>query len=264
MAKTVENTAFEREVILSVRDLTVGFGSQIVLENLNLDVYRGEILGFVGASGTGKSVLMRTILRLLPKRKGTIKILGNDYADVSDTERMSLDMQLGVLFQQGALFSSLTVRENIQLPMREYLDLPKAMMDDLARLKVDLVGLAPDAIDKYPSELSGGMIKRAALARALSLDPDLVFLDEPTSGLDPIGAGEFDDLIAKLRDTLGLTVFMVTHDLDSLLTVCDRIAVLGKKRILVSGTVNDMLAFDDPWVQSYFHGKRARSIVQTP
>lgn len=264
MNLTAENTAPKREIILSVRDLTVGFGSQTVLENLNLDVYRGEILGFVGASGTGKSVLMRTILRLLPKRKGSIEILGTDYADVNEAERMSLDMQLGVLFQQGALFSSLTVRENIQLPMREYLDLPKAMMDDLARLKVDLVGLAPDAIDKYPSELSGGMIKRAALARALSLDPDLVFLDEPTSGLDPIGAGEFDDLIAKLRDTLGLTVFMVTHDLDSLLTVCDRIAVLGKKRILVSGTVNDMLAFDDPWVQSYFHGKRARSIVQIP
>ena len=231
---------------------------------MNLDVYRGEILGFVGASGTGKSVLMRTVLRLLPKRKGTIKILGQDYADVTEAERMSLDMQLGVLFQQGALFSSLTVRENIQLPMREYLDLPKAMMDDLARLKIDLVGLAPDAIDKYPSELSGGMIKRAALARALSLDPDLVFLDEPTSGLDPIGAGEFDDLIAKLRDTLGLTVFMVTHDLDSLLSVCDRIAVLGKKHILVTGTVEDMLAYDDPWVQSYFHGKRARSIVQVP
>ena len=254
--------ASDRDVVLSVRDLTVGFGSQIVLENLDLNVYRGEILGFVGASGTGKSVLMRTVLRLLPKRKGTIKILGKDFADVTDAERMSLDMRLGVLFQQGALFSSLTVRENIQLPMREYLDLPKAMMDDLARLKVELVGLAPDAIDKYPSELSGGMIKRAALARALSLDPDLVFLDEPTSGLDPIGAGEFDDLIAKLRDTLGLTVFMVTHDLDSLLSVCDRIAVLGKKRVLVAGTVNDMLAYNDPWVQSYFHGKRARSIVQ--
>ena len=264
LTETNAGDASEREVVLSVRDLTVGFGNQIVLENLNLDVYRGEILGFVGASGTGKSVLMRTVLRLLPKRKGTIKILGQDYADVTEAERMSLDMQLGVLFQQGALFSSLTVRENIQLPMREYLDLPKAMMDDLARLKVDLVGLAPDAIDKYPSELSGGMIKRAALARALSLDPDLVFLDEPTSGLDPIGAGEFDDLIAKLRDTLGLTVFMVTHDLDSLLSVCDRIAVLGKKHILVTGTVEDMLAFDDPWVQSYFHGKRARSIVQVP
>ena len=174
---------------------------------------------------------------------------------------MALDMRLGVLFQQGALFSSLTVKENIQVPMREYLDLPKSLMDELAHLKIKLVGLAADAADKYPSELSGGMIKRAALARALALDPDLVFLDEPTSGLDPIGAAEFDDLIARLRDTLGLTVYMVTHDLDSLFSVCDRIAVLGKKRVMVEGTIDDMLAYDDPWVQSYFKGKRARSIV---
>jgi phospholipid/cholesterol/gamma-HCH transport system ATP-binding protein len=264
MLQNRQSPKLKPDVILSVRDLTVGFGSQIVLENLDLDVYRGEILGFVGASGTGKSVLMRTILRLLPKRKGTITILGEDFAIAGDVARMSLDMQMGVLFQQGALFSSLTVGENIQLPMREYLDLPKAMMQDLARLKVELVGLQPDAIDKYPSELSGGMIKRAALARALSLDPDLLFLDEPTSGLDPIGAGEFDDLIAKLRDTMGLTVFMVTHDLDSLLSVCDRIAVLGKKRVLVNGSLDTLLAFDDPWVQSYFHGKRARSIVSAP
>jgi phospholipid/cholesterol/gamma-HCH transport system ATP-binding protein len=165
-----------------------------------------------------------------------------------------------VLFQHGALFSALTVRENIQVPMREYLDLPQSLMDELAELKIAMVGLAPDAADKYPSELSGGMIKRAALARALALDPDLVFLDEPTSGLDPIGAAEFDELIAQLRDTLGLTVYMVTHDLDSLFSVCDRIAVLGQKRVLVEGTIEDMLSFDDPWVQSYFKGKRARLI----
>ena len=254
----------ERDVILSVKDLTVGFGSKIVLDNLNLDIYRGEILGFVGASGTGKSVLMRTVLRLLPRRAGTISILGADYDAISEAERMALDMRLGVLFQHGALFSALTVRENIQLPMREYLDLPKSLMDELAELKIALVGLAPDAADKYPSELSGGMIKRAALARALALDPDLVFLDEPTSGLDPIGAAEFDELIARLRDTLGLTVYMVTHDLDSLFSVCDRIAVLGQKRVLVEGTIEDMLAFDDPWVSSYFKGKRARSIVRQP
>ena len=254
----------EREVILSVKDLTVGFGSKIVLDNLNLDIYRGEILGFVGASGTGKSVLMRTVLRLLPRRAGVISILGADYDAISEAERVGLDMRLGVLFQHGALFSALTVRENIQLPMREYLDLPKALMDELAELKISLVGLAPDAADKYPSELSGGMIKRAALARALALDPDLVFLDEPTSGLDPIGAAEFDELIARLRDTLGLTVYMVTHDLDSLFSVCDRIAVLGQKRVLVEGTIEDMLEFDDPWVQSYFKGKRARSIVRQP
>jgi phospholipid/cholesterol/gamma-HCH transport system ATP-binding protein len=247
--------------ILSVRDLTVGFGTKTVLENLDLDIYRGEILGFVGASGTGKSVLMRTVLRLLPHRSGTIEILGVDYEKADNRQRMALDMQLGVLFQQGALFSSLTVKENIQLPMREYLDLPQSLMDELAYLKIELVGLAADAADKYPSELSGGMIKRAALARALALDPALVFLDEPTSGLDPIGAAEFDMLIAKLRDTLGLTVYMVTHDLDSLFSVCDRIAVLGQKRVLVEGTLDDMLACDDAWVQSYFRGKRARSIV---
>ncbi len=250
----------EREIILSVQDLTVGFGDKIVLDKLNLDIYRGEILGFVGASGAGKSVLMRTVLRLLPRRSGKIEILGADYDAVDDAQRMTLDTRLGVLFQHGALFSALTVKENIQLPMREYLDLPQWLMDELAYLKIDLVGLKPDAADKYPSELSGGMIKRAALARALALDPDLVFLDEPTSGLDPIGAAEFDDLIAQLRDTLGLTVYMVTHDLDSLFSVCDRIAVLGQKKVLVEGTLDDMLAFDDAWVQSYFRGKRARSI----
>ena len=246
----------------SGKDLTVGFGSKIVLDNLNLDIYRGEILGFVGASGAGKSVLMRTVLRLLPRRAGSIGIFGKDFDKASEAERLALDMKLGVLFQHGALFSSLTVKENIQVPMREYLDLPQAMMDELARLKIELVGLAPEAADKFPSELSGGMIKRAALARALALDPALVFLDEPTSGLDPIGAAEFDELIAKLRDTLGLTVYMVTHDLDSLFSVCDRIAVLGQKKVLVEGTIEDMLAFDDPWVQSYFRGKRARSIVR--
>lgn len=249
-----------RESVLSVRGLTVGFGDKLVLDHLDLDVYRGEILGFVGASGAGKSVLMRTVLRLLPKREGTIHILGSDYDAVDETKRMELDTRLGVLFQHGALFSSLTVKENIQLPMREYLDLPQKLMDELAYLKIDMVGLDADAGNKYPSELSGGMIKRAALGRALALDPDLVFLDEPTSGLDPIGAAEFDNLIARLRDTLGLTVYMVTHDLDSLFSVCDRIAVLGKKRVLVEGSLEDMFAFDDPWVQSYFRGKRARSV----
>lgn len=252
----------DTDIILSVKDLTVGFGSNIVLDKLNLDIRRGEILGFVGASGTGKSVLMRTVLRLLPRKSGSIEILGVEYDAVSEQERMALDMKLGVLFQHGALFSSLTVKENIQVPMREYLNLPQDLMDELAQLKIEMVGLAPEAADKFPSELSGGMIKRAALARALALDPDLVFLDEPTSGLDPIGAAEFDNLIAKLRDTLGLTVYMVTHDLDSLFSVCDRIAVLGQKRVLVEGTIEDMLVCDDEWVKSYFRGKRARSIVR--
>lgn len=250
----------ERDVVLSVRDVTVAFGDNVVLDKLSLDVYRGEILGFVGASGTGKSVLLRTVLGLTPKRSGTVSIFGVDLDHLDDRERMVVDMRLGVLFQHGALFSALTVKENVQVPMREYLDLPKKLMDELAMLKIELVGLSPDAADKFPSELSGGMIKRAALARALALDPDIVFLDEPTSGLDPIGAADFDELVAKLRDTMGLTVYMVTHDLDSLFSVCDRIAVLGQKKVLVDGSIEDMMQVEDPWVKSYFRGKRARQI----
>ncbi|EKF17948.1 ABC transporter ATP-binding protein [Nitratireductor pacificus] len=253
-------TGTERDVLLSVRDATVAFGESVILDKLSLDVYRGEILGFVGASGSGKSVLLRTILGLVRKQGGTIRLLGQDLDKASDEQRMRVDMRQGVLFQHGALFSALTVLENIQVPMREYLDLPRKLMDELALLKLELVGLPPDAAPKFPSELSGGMIKRAALARALALDPDIVFLDEPTSGLDPIGAAEFDELVGKLRDTMGLTVYMVTHDLDSLLTACDRIAVLGGKRVLVEGTVDDMLKCDDPWVKAYFRGKRARQI----
>ncbi|MFD2238562.1 ABC transporter ATP-binding protein [Aureimonas populi] len=254
-------TGGEPEIIITARDVSVSFGSKQILDGLTLDVRRGEILGFVGASGTGKSVLLRTILGLNPKQGGTIEVFGVDYEQASDAERLSVEQRWGVLFQQGALFSSLTVLENIQVPMREYLDISPKLMEELARLKIDLVGLAPDAAGKFPSELSGGMIKRAALARALALDPDIVFLDEPTSGLDPIGAAEFDELIMTLRDTLGLTVYMVTHDLDSLFQACDRIAVLGKKRVLVEGPLETMLENDDPWVQTYFHGKRARTIV---
>jgi phospholipid/cholesterol/gamma-HCH transport system ATP-binding protein len=250
----------DEDIILSARGITVAFGEKVVLENLDLDIRRGEILGFVGASGAGKSVLLRTVLGLNAKRSGTIKLFGIDVDEVDDAERLSIDMRMGVLFQHGALFSSLTVQENIQVPMREYLDLPKALMDELAMLKIDLVGLPRDAGPKFPSELSGGMIKRAALARALALDPDLVFLDEPTSGLDPIGAAEFDELVAKLRDTMGLTVYMVTHDLDSLFSVCDRVAVLGRKKVMVEGSIDDMLASDEPWVRSYFRGKRARQL----
>lgn len=249
-----------RPVVLSVRDVTVAFGEKVVLENLSLDVYRGEILGFVGASGTGKSVLLRTVLGLVPKKSGSVEMFGVDLDHASEQERVLVDMRVGVLFQHGALFSALTVKENIQVPMREYLDLPKPLMDELALLKLEMVGLPPDAADKFPSELSGGMIKRAALARALALDPDLVFLDEPTSGLDPIGAADFDELVRTLRDTMGLTVYMVTHDLDSLFSVCDRIAVLGGKKVLVDGTVDDMMQVEDPWVKSYFRGKRARQI----
>jgi phospholipid/cholesterol/gamma-HCH transport system ATP-binding protein len=258
--RPAEKANQQAEAVLSVRDITVAFGDKVVLDGLDLDVYRGEILGFVGASGTGKSVLLRTVLGLSPKRSGTVTLLGTDLDKATDQEKVAVDMRLGVLFQHGALFSALTVRENIQVPMREYLDLPKSLMDELAMLKLELVGLPRDAADKFPSELSGGMIKRAALARALALDPDIVFLDEPTSGLDPIGAADFDDLVAKLRDTMGLTVYMVTHDLDSLFSVCDRIAVLGQKKVLMEGTIEDMMKVEDPWVKSYFRGKRARQI----
>jgi phospholipid/cholesterol/gamma-HCH transport system ATP-binding protein len=248
------------EIVLSVRDVTVAFGSNVVLDKLSLDVRRGEILGFVGASGAGKSVLLRTVLGLNRKRSGRIELFGIDLDRTTEEQRLRLDTRYGVLFQHGALFSALTVQENVQVPMREYLDLPKALMDELAQIKIELVGLPRDAAAKFPSELSGGMIKRAALARALALDPEIVFLDEPTSGLDPIGAAEFDELVAKMRDTMGLTVYMVTHDLDSLFSVCDRIAVLGNKRVLVQGTVQDMLASEEPWVKSYFRGKRARQL----
>ena len=249
-----------RDIVLSARDVTVGFGGKLVLDRLSLDVYRGEILGFVGASGAGKSVLLRAILGLNRKQGGEIRLFGIDVDKATDAQRLHLDMRVGVLFQHGALFSALTVMENVQVPMREYLDLPRPLMNELALLKIELVGLPPDAATKFPSQLSGGMIKRAALARALALDPEIVFLDEPTSGLDPIGAAEFDELVAKLRDTMGLTVYMVTHDLDSLFSVCDRVAVLGHGKVIVEGPIATMLQSDEPWVKSYFRGKRARQI----
>lgn len=257
MARAGDQNGEHPENVLSVRGVTVAFGSKVILDKLDLDVRRGEVLGFVGGSGTGKSVLMRTILGLTLRRSGTVEVFGHDLDRSSDAERKMVERRWGVLFQQGALFSSLTVKQNIQVPMREHLDLSPKLMDELATLKLELVGLPQDAADKFPSELSGGMIKRASLARALALDPDLVFLDEPTSGLDPIGAAAFDQLIANLRETLGLTVYMVTHDLDSLHSICDRIAVLGEKRVLVIGTIDDMMKNDHPWVVSYFRGERA-------
>lgn len=251
------------DVAIRVRGVEVGFGARVILRGLDLDVRRGEVLGFVGGSGTGKSVLTRAILGLAPRRAGRVEILGQDLDALSPSERQAVERRCGVLFQQGALFSGLTVLQNIQAPMREYLNLSQGLMDELARLKIALVGLRPDAADKFPSELSGGMIKRAALARALALDPDILFLDEPTSGLDPIGAAEFDDLIATLQKTLGLTVFMVTHDLDSLYSICDRIAALAEGKVIAAGTVAEMLASEHPWVRSYFHGKRARQLTPT-
>ena len=249
--------AAEDDIILSAKGVTVGFGRKIILQDLDLDVRRGEILGFVGGSGTGKSVLMRAILGLTPRQAGTISVFGHDLTRVSPAVRKSIERRWGVLFQQGALFSSLSVKQNIQVPMREHLSLSPQLMDELALLKLELVGLSQDAADKLPSELSGGMIKRASLARALALDPDLVFLDEPTSGLDPIGAAAFDELIKNLSETLGLTVYMVTHDLDSLHSICDRIAVLADKKVLAIGTLDDMMKNDHPWIKSYFRGPRA-------
>ncbi|WP_367278328.1 ABC transporter ATP-binding protein [uncultured Alsobacter sp.] len=231
------------------------------MNGLNLDVRRGEILGFVGASGAGKSVLTRTILGLVQKQSGTIEVFGESLDDISPQRRRAIERRWGVLFQQGALFSSLNVKQNVQVPMREYLKLSPRLMDELAILKLEMVGLKADVGGKNPSELSGGMIKRVALARALSLDPDIVFLDEPTSGLDPIGAQDFDELIATLQKTLGLTVFMVTHDLGSLYSVCDRIAALGDGKVIAVGAIETMLESRDPWLQAYFHGKRAQSLV---
>jgi phospholipid/cholesterol/gamma-HCH transport system ATP-binding protein len=246
--------------VISVRDLTVGFGDATVLNRATLDVFEGEILGFVGGSGAGKSVLMRTIIGLLPKRNGSIEVFGADLAAVNDEERRAIERRWGVLFQQGALFSSLTALQNVQFPIREYLNLSPRLIEEIALAKLEMVGLDAGVRGKYPSELSGGMVKRVALARALALDPDIVFLDEPTSGLDPIGAAEFDALIRTLQRTLGLSVFMVTHDLDSLHTVCDRIAVLSEGRIIATGTIETMLASEHPWLKSYFRGKRGRLI----
>lgn len=260
-AKAPESSATPAEVVIRVRDLKVAFGPKVIMEGLDLDVYRGEILGFVGASGTGKSVLTRTILGLVEKQHGLIEVLGQNLDDFDNEAKRRFERRFGVMFQQGALFSALTVKENIQVPMREYLGLSPRLLHELAMLKIELVGLKPDAADKMPSELSGGMIKRAALARALSLDPEIVFLDEPTSGLDPIGAAEFDALIQTLQRTLGLTVFMVTHDLDSLYSACDRIAALADKKVIAAGPLATMLASNHPWVRAYFGGERALARV---
>ena len=208
--------------------------------------------------------MTRTILGLIPKRAGTIELFGRNTDELSPQERRALEQRLGVLFQFGALISSITVKENVQLMMREHLQLSEQLLDEVALLKLDMVGLSPEVADKYPSELSGGMVKRAALARALALDPEVLILDEPTSGLDPVGAGEFDELIVTLRNALGLTVFMVTHDLDSLHTICDRIAAIGDGRIIATGDMDAMLRIDDPWLRAYFRGKRARAANAVP
>lgn len=246
----------QKDVVIKVSDLVVGFGAATILDHVALDVYRGEILGFVGGSGAGKSVLMRTIIGLLPKREGKIEVFGVDMGKANEDQRQAVEQRWGVLFQQGALFSSLTARQNVQFPMREYLHLSQRLLDEVAVAKLEMVGLPANVTEKFPAELSGGMTKRVALARALALDPDIVFLDEPTSGLDPISAGEFDHLIKTLQRTLGLTVFMVTHDLDSLHTVCDRIAVLADGKVIAAGPMSEMLASEHPWMKAYFRGER--------
>jgi phospholipid/cholesterol/gamma-HCH transport system ATP-binding protein len=248
-----------RQTVISIRDLVVGFGDVTVLKGLSLDVYRGEILGIVGGSGSGKSVLLRTIIGLLPKRRGTIKVFDIDYDAASDQQRRAIERRWGILFQQGALFSSLTVRENVEFPMREYLDVSDRFMAEVAMAKLEMVGLNPGDAGKFPAELSGGMTKRVALARALALDPEIIFLDEPTSGLDPISAGDFDDLIRTLQQTLGLTVFMVTHDLDSLHLACDRVAAIADGVVAAEGPMPVMLASMHPWVKAYFAGRRGHA-----
>lgn len=251
----------DADAIIRVRGLVTGFGSHIVHENLDLDVRRGEIIGVVGGSGTGKSVLMRAIIGLERPRAGSIEVLGQIPDALGASDARALRRRWGVLFQDGALFSSLTVAENIEVPMREFLGLPQSLMNEFARLKVRMVGLPEAASRNYPSELSGGMRKRAGLARALALDPVLLFLDEPTAGLDPIAAAGFDTLVRFLRDTLDLTVFLITHDLDTLHATCDRVAVLAEKHVLAVGTIPELRALPHPWIQDYFSGPRGRAAV---
>jgi len=250
------------EAIIDVRGLRNQFGAQVVHDQLDLQVRRGEILGVVGGSGTGKSVLLRSIVGLQRPAAGQVKVFGQDLSVLSTDARSQYERRFGVLFQQGALFSSLTVLENIALPLTEYGGLDANEARGVSAMKLALAGLPIAAGDKYPAELSGGMIKRAALARALALDPDILFLDEPTAGLDPISAAAFDRLILTLRDALGLTVFLVTHDLDTLYAICDRVAVLSAKRVLVADRIEAVAAFDDPWIQQYFQGPRGRAASQ--
>ena len=250
------------EPIIRVRGLVNRFGTETVHDGLDLDVVSGEVLGVVGASGAGKSVLLRTIIGLNQPFAGSVEVFGNNILTMSATDHREIEKRWGVLFQDGALFSSLTVAENIEVPLKEYYEMPLRLMDEIAAFKVGIVGLPEGTGEKYPSQLSGGMRKRSGLARALALDPEIVFLDEPTAGLDPIAAAEFDTLIKDLRGSLGLTVFMVTHDLDTLFSICDRVAVLVDRKIRV-GTLEQMLQDDHPWIHSYFHGPRGRAALRS-
>ena len=248
------------EPIITIRGLDNSFGEQIIHRDLDLDVRRGEILGVVGGSGTGKSVLMRSIIGLQIPEAGDIEVLGENMIGRSEDEAKNIRRRWGILFQNGALFSTLTVAENVEVPIREYFPFLKPpLLDEIASFKIAMSGLPADAGPKYPSELSGGMRKRAGLARALALDPELLFLDEPTAGLDPIGAANFDELIESLQKRLDLTVFLITHDLDTLYEICDRVAVLADQKVIAIGTIAELLAMDHPWIQEYFNGPRGRA-----
>ena len=248
------------EFAITVHGLANRFGEQIVHDGVDLDVRHGEILGVVGGSGTGKSVLMRSILGLNHPQAGKITVLGVDALSDDAADRERIEHHSGVLFQDGALFSSLTVAENVAVPLKEHHpEIDESLRDQLVRLKIRLAGLPDDAADKYPSQLSGGMRKRAGLARALALDPEVLFLDEPTAGLDPIGAAAFDDLILTLQKALGFTVFLITHDLDTLYAICNRVAVLADRKVLITAPLAEVERFQHPWVQEYFHGPRGRA-----
>jgi phospholipid/cholesterol/gamma-HCH transport system ATP-binding protein len=249
-----------RDTVITVRGLRNSFGEQVIHEGLDLDVRRGEILGVVGGSGTGKSVLMRSIIGLQVPDEGDVQVLGENMIGKEEDEAKNIRRRWGVLFQNGALFSTLTVAENVEVPIREYFPFIKPpLLDEIASYKIAMSGLPANAGPKFPSELSGGMRKRAGLARALALDPELLFLDEPTAGLDPIGAAGFDELIEQLQKRLELTVFLITHDLDTLYAICDRVAVLADHKVVAVGTIEELLALDHPWIQEYFNGPRGRA-----
>ena len=254
---------FDGEYPIVVEGLRNAFGEHVIHEDLSLKVRKGEILGVVGGSGTGKSVLMRSIIGLQQPSAGRIDVLGHHIGEANEEDDVDLRSRWGVLFQGGALFSTLTVGENAEVPLKQfYPELSDSLRSEIARFKVRLAGLPEEAAFKYPSELSGGMRKRAGLARALALDPELLFLDEPTSGLDPIAAAAFDNLTRELKEVLGLTVFLITHDLDTLHAICDRVAVLADKQVIAVGTISQLLALDHPWIQEYFNGPRGRAALQ--
>lgn len=256
----IETVMEQSDIAISVRGIRNSFGDQVVHDGLDLDVRKGEIMGVVGGSGTGKSVLMRAIIGLQTPDEGEIHVFGESMIGRSDDEALAIRKRWGVLFQGGALFSTLTVAENVEVPIREYYpNIGAELCDEIAAYKIRMTGLPAEAGPKYPSELSGGMKKRAGLARALALDPDLLFLDEPTAGLDPIGAAAFDEQTRQLQQTLGLTVFLITHDLDTLYSICDRVAVLADKKVIAVGTIDELLATDHPWIQEYFNGPRGRA-----